>query len=98
MDVVEFYQKYFWLVWYLIAINIVAFLIYGIDKAKANMNGARRVRERSLLIFALVGGSLGALVGMKIFRHKTQKLSFQAKLAVVLGLQIIIIWLIFAKG
>jgi uncharacterized membrane protein YsdA (DUF1294 family) len=98
MNFSEFYQNFFWLVWYLIAINIFAFLVYGADKLKSGVNKARRISERTLIIIALAGGSLGALAGMKIFRHKTRKLSFQAKLAAVLGLQILVIWWLFRRG
>jgi uncharacterized membrane protein YsdA (DUF1294 family) len=85
------------LIGYLAVINIAAFFMYGLDKAKAGIIGARRISERSLLIIALLGGSLGALAGMKVFRHKTKKLAFQAPLAVILGLQIFLVWFIFFR-
>lgn len=85
------------LIGYLAALNIVAFFMYGLDKAKAGIAGARRISERSLLIVALIGGSLGALAGMKVFRHKTKKLAFQAPLAIILGLQIFLVWFIFFR-
>jgi len=82
---------------YLTIINLVTFFIYGLDKAKAGRVGARRISERFLLILALIGGSLGALLGMKIFRHKTKKISFQAIFAVILAVQILLIWFIFTQ-
>lgn len=87
----------FALIIYLLAINLAAFIIYGMDKAKAGTIGARRISEKSLLIIALVGGSLGSLLAMNIFRHKTKKMSFQTALALVLGVQIGLIWLIFIR-
>lgn len=76
---------------YLTAINIITFTTFGVDKGKA-INYNRRVSEKTLWIMSLIGGSLGALLGMKVFRHKTKKLSFQAMLAVILVLQIFIIY------
>ncbi|MBO5263724.1 MAG: DUF1294 domain-containing protein [Bacteroidaceae bacterium] len=56
----------------IIAINILAFILYGIDKFNAVRNAAR-VPERRLLALALAGGSAGALVAVYIFRHKKQR-------------------------
>lgn len=84
----------FWLVVliiYLLIINLVAFFIYALDKAKS-VSQSRRVSEKILWLLVLIGGSVGALVAMHLFRHKTKKLSFQAVLALVILLQV---WLIF---
>ncbi len=62
--------------------NAVAFLLYGYDKLRAKGAGDR-VPERHLLAVAAMGGWPGALLGMMLFRHKTAKLSFQLKFAVV---------------
>ncbi len=62
-------------------------MFYGSDKLSA-ASGAWRIRERTLLLVALCGGSMGALIGMKIFRHKTRKSSFQALFVLVLLLQL----------
>jgi len=93
---IDFYFAYPWLVWYLGAVNAFAFFMYGWDKMKAGVD-ARRISEKTLLILALIGGSLGALIGMKIFHHKTRKLSFQAWLAVILAAQILLIWYFFLR-
>ena len=58
------------LLYYLIVINIVTFLVYGIDKWKAKQ-GSWRISEATLLILAVFGGSIGALLGMKVWHHKT---------------------------
>ena len=61
---------------YLAAINLLAFVLYGIDKWKAKAD-QWRISEKTLLLTALLGGSMGALVGMQVFRHKTQHWKFR---------------------
>ena len=63
------------LMWYLIIINVVTWITYGLDKWKAKA-GKWRIPERTLLLLALIGGSVGALAGMMLFRHKTKKAKF----------------------
>ena len=60
-----------YLLWYLAAVNLVTFTVYGVDKAKAR-RGAWRVPEKTLFLLPLLGGSVGALLGMLVFRHKTK--------------------------
>ena len=72
---------------YLAAINIVAFFLYGIDKWKAKRN-KWRVTEARLLWIAVAGGSIGALLGMKVWHHKTQHAKFRYGLPAILILQI----------
>ena len=60
---------------YLVIINIITLAVYGSDKKKA-INHEWRVPEKILLLLAFVGGSVGALLGMKVFRHKTKHLKF----------------------
>lgn len=60
----------------LIAVNLVSFALYGLDKAKAK-RGLWRIRESTLLLVAALGGSLGALLGMELFRHKTKHWTFK---------------------
>lgn len=62
--------------------NAVAFLLYGYDKLRAGGAGDR-VPERHLLAVAAMGGWPGALLGMLVFRHKTRKLSFLIKFALM---------------
>lgn len=61
---------------YVLLINVVAFAMYGIDKRRANKN-KWRISEKTLLIVTAMGGSVGALFGMKKFRHKTKKWKFK---------------------
>ena len=75
---------------YLAAINIVAFFLYGIDKWKAR-HKKWRVTEARLLTFALLGGSVGAFLGMKIWHHKTLHTKFRYGLPCILFLQLAIL-------
>ena len=75
------------MIWYLIGINILTFLIYGLDKYLATKK-TYRVSEYSLLVLSFFGGSLGAILGMKIFHHKTKKISFW-----ILNILFLIIWI-----
>ncbi len=71
---------------YLVLINIAAYAAFGWDKHKARQAGWR-IPERTLLLFALMGGSIGAWMGMKIFRHKTRKAKFKAGVLAILTAQ-----------
>ena len=62
--------------YYLIIINIYQFIFMGLDKLLA-IKKKNRISEKSLLISAFIGGSIGAILGMYTFRHKTKKLKFQ---------------------
>jgi uncharacterized membrane protein YsdA (DUF1294 family) len=76
---------------WLLAISLVTFLTYGYDKSIAG-SGKTRVPENILLALAFLGGTIGAILGMVIFRHKTAKRSFQLKFGLVILLQVIIIF------
>ena len=75
------------LVIYLVAVNMTAVLVYGIDKRRA-VKRKWRIPESTLLGLAAVGGSVGALCGMYIFRHKTRHRKFVIGVPVLLFLQI----------
>lgn len=81
---------------YLIVINIVTFILYGIDKSRAR-NHAWRIPEHTLLGMAALGGSVGALVGMGYFHHKTRHRKFTATVPSFLVVHIILLILILAK-
>jgi len=97
MELTEWYQQYYWLVWYIAGINLFSFFLYGLDKFRAS-GGHWRISEKTLFFIALVGGSLGALVGMILFRHKTRKMSFQAVFAIILALQILLLYWLFGRS
>ena len=73
----------------IIAFNIQSVLVYLADKRFAE-SGVRRISERTLIFSAMLG-TVGALVSMKIFRHKTKKRSFQAKLFAAIAVKILFI-------
>lgn len=75
-----------WIAGWVLAINAVAFGFYGLDKRAARRQ-QRRVPENALHGLALLGGSAGALLGQRVFRHKTAKSSFQAVFWAILLLQ-----------
>ena len=72
---------------FLIIINIITFIIYGIDKLQA-IRHKYRISENTLLIFSFLGGSIGALLGMIIFRHKINKPKFYLLIPLFLILHI----------
>ncbi len=71
---------------YLAVINLAGFFAMGLDKSKARRN-KWRIPEATLFLFAVFGGSLGCLLGMRVFRHKTQKPRFYIGMPVILAVQ-----------
>ncbi|MEG0293638.1 DUF1294 domain-containing protein [Enterococcus sp.] len=78
---------YPWIYFYLLAMNIVAFFLMSNDKARARKR-ERRIPEKNLFITAWLGGSLGMLLGMQIFRHKTKHRAFTLGIPMILLIQI----------
>ena len=74
---------------YFVIINLVAFILFGIDKWRAR-NNAWRISEATLFLIALIGGSVGAKIGMHVWHHKTQHLSFVIGIPMIILLQIIL--------
>ena len=75
-----------------IIFNIISFAVYGIDKLLARA-GKKRISERTLLMIAIAGGSVGAVFAQKLFRHKTQK--FRYILWIILVIQFILFELLW---
>ena len=75
------------LICYLLAVNIVTFLLYGIDKYKAK-KGKWRISEATLLTMAAIGGSIGAWAGMRLWHHKTMHKKFKYGIPVIIILQV----------
>lgn len=75
------------LIYYFLAVNVLTFVVYGVDKWKAR-RGRWRVPEATLLGLAAVGGSVGAWLAMQLFRHKTQKKKFRHGVPVLFVLQV----------
>jgi len=78
---------------YLVAMNVVTFFMYGIDKWKAKRS-KWRISEATLLGMAVIGGSIGAWLGMRVWHHKTMHKKFQLGIPLILIIQLaIVIWL-----
>ena len=75
------------LAYYLLAINVVAFIMYGIDKYKAK-KAKWRIPEATLLLPDVLGGSIGAWMGMKVWHHKTMHKKFKYAIPAILLIQI----------
>lgn len=75
---------------YLIIINVIAFCVFGIDKNKAKRK-QWRIPEATLIGLAVLGGSAGALLGMRLFHHKTKKPKFFIGVPVIIAIQIALI-------
>jgi len=73
---------------YLSIINIIGFLSMGFDKFKAK-HEMWRTKEQTLFVIAIIGGSIGSILGMYIFRHKTQHTNFTIGMPVILMTQIV---------
>ncbi len=76
---------------YLSVINVVLFTMMGIDKRKA-VKGKWRIPEKTLFLLAVMGGSVGGILGMYVFRHKTKHWSFKLGFPAILVLQLGLVW------
>lgn len=82
-----------YLLYYLLIINALGLVLMLTDKLLAKAN-RRRIRERTLFLVAVIGGSVGSILGMYLFRHKTLHLQFTLGMPLILALQVIaVIWL-----
>ena len=79
---------------YLLIINIIAFAMMGTDKSKAK-RGQWRISEVSLFLSAILGGSIGSIAGMQLFRHKTKHWYFQIGMPAILVLQLLLAYFLF---
>ena len=79
---------------WLLVINLVTFFVFGLDKLKAKRKvhheSTRRVPEKTLFLLAAIGGSIGALLGMKVWHHKTLHKTFRFRIPAILALQVLI--------
>lgn len=76
--------------YYLLAVNSLTFLLYGIDKYKAK-KGRWRISEATLLTMAAIGGSIGACAGMRTWHHKTMHKKFKYGIPVIIIMQIALV-------
>lgn len=80
----------------LTVVNAVAFIVYGIDKCRAR-NGKWRIPAATLLMLTVVGGSVGAWLGMKAWHHKTRHGKFRYGVPAILLLQIVVATLLYVN-
>ena len=78
------------LLYYIVGVNILTFFVYGIDKWRAK-KGSWRISEATLLLLAVIGGSIGAWLGIKVWHHKTMHKKFKYGIPAILIIQIILI-------
>lgn len=81
---------------YLIAINIATFFVYGIDKWKARRS-KWRIPESTLLTLAVLGGSIGAFIGMRTWHHKTMHNKFKYGVPFIINLQVVLAVYIYIR-
>lgn len=81
---------------YLIAINIATFFVYGIDKWKARRS-KWRIPESTLLTLAVLGGSIGAFLGMRTWHHKTMHNKFKYGVPLIINLQVVLAVYIYIR-
>ena len=83
--------------YYILGINVIVFIIYGIDKLKAK-KGKWRIPENTLLLLAIIGGSIGAWLGIKVWHHKTLHKKFKYGIPLIVIAQIAIVVYIFREN
>lgn len=77
-------------------VNLFNFVLMGVDKRRARQ-GAWRVRERTFFLIAVLGGSLGGILGMHLFHHKTKHWYFRYGLPAILAAQVVLaLWILFS--
>jgi len=79
--------------------SLLTFILFALDKSRSTRCGAARIPERTLLLLALIGGTPGAYAGRWLFRHKTRKQPFVARLHAIAGLQAALlgVWLVWGR-
>ncbi len=80
-----------YLIYYLIFINLAGFAAMGLDKRRAKRK-EWRIPERTLLLLAAIGGSIGSLLGMNLFHHKTKHVKFTVGIPALLLIQLVALW------
>ena len=80
----------------IIAVNVITFVVYGIDKPKAK-KGKWRVPEATLLLLAIVGGSVGAWCGVKVWHHKTMHVKFKYGIPLIMAMHAVLLVYLMTK-
>ena len=92
-DFVRFFEDRPYLLVYVLSINLISFLAFGFDKYKANRD-KWRLKNDFLLGLSFIGGAIGGLIGMKVFRHKTKKSYYKMGLPLMILMHILLLILI----
>lgn len=92
----NFFEQHKFLIIYLFIINIITFISFGLDKYAAN-NDKWRIKNVTLLGLAFIGGTIGGLIAMYVFRHKTQKDYYTVGLWLMIIMQIILLIYLFNR-
>lgn len=82
-----------WLGIYLLVVNVLSFILFGIDKKRASYNGSR-IPNATLLGLSVIGGSIGGLFGMYFYRHKTKTWYYVTGIPIIISLQIMLIFVL----
>ena len=82
---------YYYSLYYLLVVNTLTFLLYGIDKYKAK-KARWRISEATLLMMAVIGGSIGAWAGMRLWHHKTMHKQFKYGIPLIILLQVALVF------
>ena len=82
---------------YIIIMSLAAFAAFGIDKFKARTD-RWRIRERTLFLLALLGGGVGAFLGMRVFRHKTRHTKFVIGIPAIMAVQLVLAVLLWTRS
>ena len=85
---------YHYSLYYLLVVNTLTFLLYGIDKYKAK-KARWRISEATLLMMAVIGGSIGAWAGMRLWQHKTMHKKFKYGIPLIILLQIALVFYLY---
>jgi len=86
----DVFVEYRWTLWFAAAVSVVTFVMFGIDKYRA-VKGGYRIPIAVLLGMAFAGGSIGALLGMVVFRHKIRKNYFSVGVPLILVMQVVLL-------
>ena len=86
----DVFVEYRWTLWFVAAVSVVTFVMFGIDKYRA-VKGGYRIPIAVLLGMAFAGGSIGALLGMVVFRHKIRKNYFSVGVPLILVMQVVLL-------
>lgn len=93
-SILDEYSMLKYIVTYFLIINLIGFIFMGVDKSRAKTKSLR-IKEKTLFFVAIIGGSIGSILGMYYFHHKTKHKNFVYGMPSILGVQLCVIILIY---